>query len=134
MTSLDRGIATRSTAAQEPTPSTVERQRRRELCSVLPPACRSTSAGSGAGGDAQGDSLFEIENLVGSELADGLFGNGFENEIDGGAGADFITGEGGDDTLTGGRATTRSMAVPATTSSRAARGMILSSEWRTTTS
>jgi Ca2+-binding RTX toxin-like protein len=49
-------------------------------------------------GDAQGDKLSAIENLVGSDHDDGLTGDGGTNVIEGGAGDDGIDGRGGDDT------------------------------------
>ena len=54
------------------------------------------------GGDAQGDVLVSIENLVGSAHDDVLVGAGGFNWIVGGAGDDFINGAGGGDTLSGG--------------------------------
>jgi Ca2+-binding RTX toxin-like protein len=55
-------------------------------------------AGTGVGGDAQGDLLTGIENLLGSGLKDTLGGDGNANLLDGGAGADTLIGRGGDDT------------------------------------
>jgi Ca2+-binding RTX toxin-like protein len=54
--------------------------------------------GFGAGGDAQGDILDTIEDLVGSKYGDTLTGNGGANVIEGGEGWDIIDGRGGDDT------------------------------------
>ena len=51
-----------------------------------------------AGGDAQGDSLSGIENLIGSAHADTLTGDGNDNTLDGGAGTDTMTGGLGNDT------------------------------------
>ena len=52
------------------------------------------ATGTGAGGDAQGDTLVGIENLTGSNLGnDSLSGN---------AGANILAGWGGDDVLRGG--------------------------------
>ena len=39
--------------------------------------------GNGYGGDAQGDALFEIENVTGSRYADTIAGDGFGNFLDG---------------------------------------------------
>jgi Ca2+-binding RTX toxin-like protein len=62
-----------------------------------------SNGGTESGGDAQGDSLVGIENLIGSGQADTLVGNEGGNVIDGGDGADTITGgEGGDSILGGG--------------------------------
>ncbi|MDC9825806.1 peroxidase family protein [Devosia sp. ZB163] len=49
-------------------------------------------------GGAGLDRLINIENLVGSAHNDTLQGDGANNIIDGGAGADTMAGEGGDDT------------------------------------
>ena len=61
--------------------------------------------GLGSGGDAQGDILSGIENIIGSALADMLTGDGGVNAIVGGAGADVLNGRAGNDTLTGGSGT-----------------------------
>jgi Ca2+-binding RTX toxin-like protein len=53
------------------------------------------AAGSG---EATGDELTDIENLIGSPHDDTLTGNGQPNVIEGGAGEDRITGGGGGDT------------------------------------
>lgn len=55
--------------------------------------------GVGSGGDAAGDVLKSIENLVGSRFADKLAGNAEGNRIDGGGGNDVLTGRGGSDTF-----------------------------------
>ncbi|WP_372395100.1 calcium-binding protein [Azospirillum sp. HJ39] len=60
------------------------------------------AAGTGAGGDAEGDSLSGIENVTGSAQGDRLTGDGAANSLDGGAGADLLAGAAGADTLTGG--------------------------------
>lgn len=54
------------------------------------------------GGDAAGDTLGKIEDLVGSQHADKLLGNELANQLDGGAGADVVNGRGGADRLIGG--------------------------------
>jgi Ca2+-binding RTX toxin-like protein len=59
-------------------------------------------SGTGAGGDAQGDTLQNIENIIGSALADILQGSGAANAISGGAGNDLINGYAGNDVLNGG--------------------------------
>ena len=69
-------------------------------------------AGTGVGGDAQGDVLSKIENLVGSAFNDRLIGLFNQNNIfnggdgadyfDGFAGSDSIYGENGDDRIIGG--------------------------------
>jgi Ca2+-binding RTX toxin-like protein len=59
-------------------------------------------SGTGAGGDAQGDTLSGIENLAGSNFNDTLIGDVGSNQLDGGVGDDTIAGEAGADTLIGG--------------------------------
>lgn len=54
------------------------------------------------GGDAQGDLLTNIQNLIGSSNGDNLTGDANNNIITGGAGNDIITGGAGADMLTGG--------------------------------
>jgi len=61
-----------------------------------------TGLGTGLGGHAQGDTLTNIENVVGTGFDDGLIGNASSNRLDGGAGNDQIDGREGDDTLVGG--------------------------------
>jgi Ca2+-binding RTX toxin-like protein len=56
-------------------------------------------AGTGTGGDAQGDSLSEIENIIGTSGADTIEGDSADNTIEGGAGADTLDGRSGRDTL-----------------------------------
>ncbi|MFE0755255.1 calcium-binding protein [Inquilinus sp. NPDC058860] len=58
-------------------------------------------AGSGSGGDAQGDQLSNIENLYGSSHDDQLTGNDIRNIIGGELGDDTLAGNGGDDSLSG---------------------------------
>ncbi len=65
----------------------------------------SLSMGIGMGGDAQGDSYKEIENVLGSANADRLTGNAGSNNLSGGGGNDMLAGLGGADTLTGGTGT-----------------------------
>jgi Ca2+-binding RTX toxin-like protein len=55
-----------------------------------------------SGGDAAGDSLTGIENLIGSAGNDTLTGNNSANVISGGDGADSITGHLGSDSISGG--------------------------------
>lgn len=55
-----------------------------------------------SGGDAEGDILLGIENLIGSAQADALAGTSGANEIEGGDGADAILGGAGADVLFGG--------------------------------
>ena len=52
---------------------------------------------NGAGGDAQGDKLKNIEHLQGSEHADHLTGDGKDNRLRGDAGADTLDGGAGED-------------------------------------
>ena len=58
--------------------------------------------GKGSGGHAQGDTLLEIENLVGSAFADTLIGDGEANVLDGGAGNDTLDWRRRADKLIGG--------------------------------
>ena len=53
----------------------------------------SLAAGTASGGDAQGDTLINIENLTGSGLNDTLEGNGANNVLNGGAGTDTVSYE-----------------------------------------
>ncbi|HSH96827.1 MAG: calcium-binding protein [Methylophilaceae bacterium] len=54
--------------------------------------------GASHGGDAEGDYLVGIENLIGSSNSDVLTGNAGNNLLDGQASADTLTGGAGDDT------------------------------------
>jgi Ca2+-binding RTX toxin-like protein len=58
--------------------------------------------GAGSGGDAAGDTLTGVENLLGSAFADVLTGNAANNVLTGGTGNDSLFGGTGDDTLAGG--------------------------------
>lgn len=58
--------------------------------------------GAQKGGDAQGDILSGIENLIGSDYADTLTGDKNANTLSGGAGDDVLEGGAGADTLNGG--------------------------------
>jgi Ca2+-binding RTX toxin-like protein len=60
------------------------------------------SLGTGTGGDAQGDKLSSIENVMGSTLNDQLTGNAIENQLTGGAGNDTLNAAAGNDHLDGG--------------------------------
>jgi hypothetical protein len=63
------------------------------------------ATGTGLGGDAQGDKLTSIENVIGSDVnffADDLTGNDAANRLEGLAGYDTLTGGRGNDTLLGG--------------------------------
>jgi Ca2+-binding RTX toxin-like protein len=62
----------------------------------------SAGAGSASGGDAQGDTIIEFENLTGGSGNDVLSGDSTANIINGGAGNDTIDGGGGSDKLDGG--------------------------------
>jgi Ca2+-binding RTX toxin-like protein len=62
-----------------------------------------TASNATSCGDAAGDVLINIQNLVGSLYSDVLIGTSANNQISGGAGGnDYLAGEGGNDTLTGG--------------------------------
>ena len=60
------------------------------------------ASGVGSGGHAQGDTLTNIENIIGSAHADTLTGDASDNILRGGAGDDNMSGRAGDDTLNGG--------------------------------
>ncbi|MGK9169028.1 hypothetical protein KXR53_22115 [Inquilinus limosus] len=60
------------------------------------------AAGTGSGGDAQGDTLTAIENVTGSAQADHLYGSAGANALGGGAGDDTLRGGAGGDTINGG--------------------------------
>ncbi|MBI2979157.1 MAG: hypothetical protein HYY38_10150, partial [Rhodospirillales bacterium] len=60
------------------------------------------ASGQGFGGDAEGDTLINIENLTGSSFSDTLTGDEGSNTLAGGAGDDVLAGGGGDDVLIGG--------------------------------
>ena len=62
----------------------------------------SLATGTGTGGQADGDRLIDIENLLGGEGDDRLSGDAQANQIDGRGGNDTLTGGAGDDELTGG--------------------------------
>ncbi len=55
-------------------------------------------AATASGGDAAGDTLTSIENLIGSALDDTLTGDASDNVLEGGAGADSLDGGDGADT------------------------------------
>ncbi len=56
-------------------------------------------AGTASGGDANGDTWSNFENILGSAHADTLTGNANANVIEGGAGGDALNGAGGTDTV-----------------------------------
>jgi Ca2+-binding RTX toxin-like protein len=56
-------------------------------------------SGYAGGGDAEGDQLDSIENLIGSNFDDNLSGDNNNNNIDGQGGHDALFGFGGDDHL-----------------------------------
>jgi Ca2+-binding RTX toxin-like protein len=58
----------------------------------------SLATGKGKGGHAEGDTLTEVENLVGSAFADTLTGDGKANLLDGGADGDTMAAGAGNDT------------------------------------
>ncbi|MGO1074130.1 beta strand repeat-containing protein [Inquilinus sp. CA228] len=62
----------------------------------------SLATGAGVGGDAHGDTLSGIENLVGSGSADILTGSSGANSLNGAAGNDLLRGGAGADALIGG--------------------------------
>ena len=60
------------------------------------------TTGLGSGGDASGDVLISIENVIGSALADALTGNAVANTLSGGGGNDTLAGKLGNDVMVGG--------------------------------
>lgn len=60
------------------------------------------AAGTGTGGDAQGDVLSGVEAVGGSNFADTLTGDNSANTLEGAAGNDLLSGAGGSDELYGG--------------------------------
>ncbi len=57
--------------------------------------------GRDAGAPGEGDSLRRLEQVVGTDGDDRLFGDESANSLDGGAGDDLVVGRGGDDRLAG---------------------------------
>ncbi len=60
------------------------------------------AAGTGLGGDAAGDHLAAVENVIGSNHDDRLTGDSGANLLDGGSGNDTLVGGAGSDVLRGG--------------------------------
>ena len=58
--------------------------------------------GAGERGHAQGDTIVDIENVIGSDYADVLGGDNNDNRLYGGSGNDGLWGGDGNDTLKGG--------------------------------
>ncbi len=73
-----------------------------ELCNSVSGITVNLNTLSTSGGDAAGDILSSIENVIGSALSDIITGNNNGNVLTGGDGDDVIIGSGGDDTLVGG--------------------------------
>ena len=61
--------------------------------------------GRGNGGDAAGDRISNIENLIGSNYDDMIWGDGAANRLTGGLGDDTLVGNGGDDYILAGLGT-----------------------------
>jgi Ca2+-binding RTX toxin-like protein len=59
-------------------------------------------ASAAGSNDGAGDSLLNIEHIIGSAFADKLGGTGFGEDLQGGGGDDLLQGRGGNDTLDGG--------------------------------
>src|SRR5581483_11860800 len=53
----------------------------------------SLATGSGSGGDAEGDTLIDVENLTGSAFDDTLEGDGGNNVLTGNGGSDTVSYE-----------------------------------------
>jgi Ca2+-binding RTX toxin-like protein len=60
------------------------------------------ATGLGSGGNAQGDVLHNVENLIGTSAADTLIGSSDSNTLNGGAGNDTLYGVDSNDVLVGG--------------------------------
>lgn len=60
------------------------------------------TTGAATGGDAAGDLLFSIEDVIGSAHDDDIVGNSVANILQGERGADLLDGQGGNDSLFGG--------------------------------
>jgi large repetitive protein len=60
------------------------------------------ATGLGYSGQAEGDTLINIENVTGSQYRDYLFGSDGSNTINGGQGNDVISAGGGNDVVIGG--------------------------------
>ena len=60
------------------------------------------STGSASGGNAEGDTLVNIENISGSNSDDTIVGDALDNQFVGRNGNDILSGEGGNDELIGG--------------------------------
>ena len=58
----------------------------------------SLQSGTASGGDAAGDKLTNVENLMGSAYSDALTGNSASNVLNGGGGGDILKGLGYNDT------------------------------------
>lgn len=56
----------------------------------------------GERGDAEGDRYISIENVIGSDYDDAIYGDEESNRFDGGDGDDLMSGRGGDDVFEGG--------------------------------
>jgi len=56
----------------------------------------------GTGGEAAGDTFTSIENVIGSDFGDYIYGSNVENVLSGDDGADRLRGHHGNDTLIGG--------------------------------
>ena len=59
--------------------------------------------GAASGGDAEGDTITGIQNVVGSNFNDTLTGDSGDNTLIGGGGDDILVGGAGNDLLVGGR-------------------------------
>ncbi|MFG6461195.1 PA14 domain-containing protein [Roseateles sp. DXS20W] len=60
------------------------------------------AAGTGKGGEAEGDTLSQVENVIASDHDDTLRGDAAANVLQAGAGDDLLEGRGGADMLQGG--------------------------------
>ena len=65
-------------------------------------AIQINSYAQGPAGDAQGDSFFRVERVIGTAFNDFIRGDNGDNVLEGGAGDDFLDGGSGTNTLIGG--------------------------------
>lgn len=82
-------------------------------------------ANTASGGDAQGDTFVNIQNLTGSADSDILMGDANANVLRGGTGDDTLRGYGGADTLRGGDGNDRLVVTQAMADAKGEAGVIV---------